>query len=103
MDAFLRPVIKRRTFDCTRFFESASLVIEDTLPATAISKRRPLPAQAISSSPIEKGPKLAPRPKVLEVRLSDYAVRCASALSPLIAACAAARRAMGTRNGEQDT
>ena len=32
-----------------------------------------------------------------------YAVRCASVLSPLIAACAAARRAMGTRNGEQDT
>src|SRR5438445_10937072 len=40
---------------------------------------------------------------VLQVRLSDYAVRCASDLSPLIAACAAARRAMGTRNGEQDT
>ena len=35
--------------------------------------------------------------------LSAYAVRCVSVLSPLIAACAAARRAMGTRNGEQDT
>jgi len=33
-----------------------------------------------------------------------YAVRIVSALSPpLMAACAAARRAMGTRYGEQDT
>ena len=32
-----------------------------------------------------------------------YAVRVVSDLSPLIAACAAASRAMGTRYGEQDT
>jgi hypothetical protein len=45
----------------------------------------------------EKGPELVAPAQVLQVRLSDYAVRCASDLSPLIAACAAARRAMGTR------
>ena len=32
-----------------------------------------------------------------------YAVRCISDLSPEIAACAAARRAIGTRYGEHDT
>ena len=39
----------------------------------------------------------------LQLGLSVYAVLCVSLLSPLIAACAAARRAMGTRNGEHDT
>ena len=35
--------------------------------------------------------------------LTNYAVRCVSLLSPLIAACAAASRAIGTRYGEQET
>ena len=52
--------------------------------------------------PKGKGRSLRPGP-IVQVGLTAYAVRCVSLLSPLIAACAAARRAMGTRNGEQDT
>ena len=48
-----------------------------------------------------KGPELALRPGI--AKRNAYLVRDVSLPSPLIAACAAASRAIGTRNGEQDT
>lgn len=46
----------------------------------------------------------SPAALVVEQKDRNYAVRVDSVLSvPAIAACAAARRAIGTRYGEQDT
>ena len=61
--------------------------------------RRPAPPDH-GSEPSEPRPEGA----VATVLLSEaYAVRGVSLLSPEIAACAAARRAIGTRYGEQET
>ena len=55
---------------------------------------------AITELESQKG---RPEPAPLLLNCRNYAVRMVSDLSPEMAACAAASRAMGTRYGEQDT